>query len=301
MIPYLRIVATQGLDWSVPAHRLPLDRRLADLVNTKIDLSGQLSPMEKFGLTLNGNCHSLYTSTDTFLVKDGVLYRWRDQLEEIFSPIVGPVSYAEIGTRLYFTDGSTIQFIEDGVVQPLEDLLTGVVEESLRQWYQDTYMSTPAGQLISHHQSRLFVARGDVLWFSDPFAYHRVNLIQGFISFSGVINFLHSADRCLYVGDAAGIHVLSGSIPTEMTLRRVSESRAFQRTFPARVAQALVSELKGPLGEDSFIFLTKDGPVLGDGEGSYIPLMQFRIGPIDGQVAACAYDRSSNILYFSVS
>ncbi len=302
-VPYLKMLATVGIDWSVPPHRLPIDRStlpLADLVNSRVDFSGQIVPFGGFTQRDSIPTHSLaaFDELELFLaVRGGVLHYYDGTLwHELYSPIQDLVSYARIGDRVYFSDGVSIGYIYNFSYTPLESILEGVPTADLRDYYQQTMIQTPAGQLVEVHQGRLFSAQGNVLWFSEPLAFHRVNRVANFIVFEGMIKLLKSADKSLYVGDAVGIHVIKGKFPLEIAKETVAVCEVPRHTSVAHigVGSSLPREIEDP---GAFAFVTSDGVCLGASDGRYLKLTGRRLGREPYEVVSCVFNPKTGHLF----
>ncbi len=305
--PYLKMTATSGIDWSVPPHRLPLNRPLiplADLINSRVDFSGQIVPFGGFIQEDSTPIHSLaaFDELGLFLaVKNEALQYFDGALwHELYAPIRDLVSYARIGDRVYFSDGISIGLIYNFAYEPLEDILVGVPSEELRAYYRQTMIPTPAGQLLEIHQGRLFSAQGNVLWFSEPLAFHRVNQLTNFIVFEGMIKLLKSAAKVLYVGDAAGVHTIKGSFPLEITKETVAVCEVPRHVSVAHIGMKslLPREMED---SETFAFVTSDGICLGGSDGRYLKLTGRRLGDLSPTMVACVFNQRIGHLFVLVN
>ncbi len=88
----------------------------------------------------------------------------------------------------------------------------------------------PPGDFVRGHGGRLYVAKDDTLYFSEPLRPHLTDPRHGFIQFVGQVRFFEPVADGIFVGDDRGIWWLPGMDPTKFELRKVSAIRAVRRS-----------------------------------------------------------------------
>lgn len=129
----------------------------------------------------------------------------------------------------------------------------------------------PAGRFIRGYKSRLFVARGDVLFFSEPMRPRSTKLQHNFVRFVGEITFIEPVDAGIYVADERGVWFLVGENPEKMELRHVSEIKAIPDSS-VTLSTPIPTEKGTPAEGTVAVWLSVDGYVMGDGGGQITPL-----------------------------
>lgn len=94
---------------------------------------------------------------------------------------------------------------------------------SLGKHLETLYVVKPIpGQCIAHHKGRLWVASGNVVWFTDAKSPHWLRPEQGYYQFESRVSMLGAAEDGLYVGLYDRVYFLQGTDPEKMTQRPVS-------------------------------------------------------------------------------
>lgn len=88
----------------------------------------------------------------------------------------------------------------------------------------------PYGDFVRWFNSRLYVARDNNLFFSEPMRPRLYNPAHNVVQFSGYISFIEPVIDGIYVGDSRGIWFLAGTDPENFQLNQVSKVRAVTRS-----------------------------------------------------------------------
>lgn len=131
----------------------------------------------------------------------------------------------------------------------------------------------PAGELVRGHAGRLYVARGDALWFSEAFRPHLTRRRSNFVRFHGRIRFIEVMEGGAYVGDDEGTWWLAGTDPTGWAMSKVSAGLAVRRSSLKTKAAHFSDGAKG----DVAVWLATDGYWLGGPDGGARQLQPGRI------------------------
>lgn len=146
----------------------------------------------------------------------------------------------------------------------------------------------PAGEFVRGHAGRLYVARDDTLFFSEPLRPHLHDPRHNFIKFVGPVRFLEAVVGGVFVGDDRGVWFLPGNEPEQ--IRRASSIPAIRRSsllvqgthFDKNVTQT---------DQDCAVWLSAEGYMLGRATGDVVSLHPERV-----RVAAALEGRSRFIV-----
>lgn len=133
----------------------------------------------------------------------------------------------------------------------------------------------PYGYTIRAHNSRLYVACDDFVFFSEPFAPHLTNQAHGFIPTTGFTSMLQPIEGGVYIGDANGVRFYKGDDPSEFEVIDASTETPVFNT-----AIAVPGEyLPGDLGEvdAAAVWLSSSGYNIGTPDGKVVRMHADRV------------------------
>ena len=210
--------ATKGLNTKVDPVRLGYSKssgiqELAVAVNVDIDDTGRISRRKGFTQRVAGNYHSLFCHNDTVLCVTGdafcVLNADYSATPLRNVTLDARVSYCPVDDKIYYTNGYE----------------TGYVFNNLSYaWTQGDYVgpdtdkvlsNPPVGSALAYYNSRVYVAQGKVLWYSEPFNYNSFNFHQNFIQFEAQIIMVRPVSTGIFVGTDKNTYFMSGANPVE--------------------------------------------------------------------------------------
>jgi hypothetical protein len=128
------------------------------------------------------------------------------------------------------------------------------------------WMPLPNGHLITGMGGRTYVAKGDILYFTDPYHRGMYKPATNEIRFAGRIKLLQSVQNSLYVGDEAGVHYLGNSDPSEFTFRTVYTGKVIGDASITTSANKMRVDTSGEVA----LFFTEDGIALGRPDGTVV-------------------------------
>lgn len=134
----------------------------------------------------------------------------------------------------------------------------------------------PAGDFVRGHAGRLYVARDDTLYFSEPLRPHLTDARSGFIQFVGDIRFVEPVEGGLYIGDDRGVWWLDGMDPSKSSLRRVSKPLAVRRSSLVVSSVHMAGQGDQPVA-DVAVWLSTEGYMIGRPDGGVTPLHPDRV------------------------
>jgi hypothetical protein len=131
-------------------------------------------------------------------------------------PNSSKVSYVEINDTVYLTNYLNIGYIRDDTYEDIPAIT------------QTFKIKMPAGQCIEYYWGRLYVARDNVLWFSDALRFNRLDLRKNFKVLPDEIDLVAAADDGLYVAAGGITYFLEGTNPHKFVLRPVAPYGAYR-------------------------------------------------------------------------
>lgn len=218
-----------------------------------------------------------------------------DRAEESAMSILGQVTLSQSGGiflsgmmpdisgfwRVYLTpvNGEEMYLAEEFSQSFAEYTVTRQPEGSIRR----TQHLAPllGGQFIRGHAGRLYVARGDTLWFSEALRPHLYDPRYGYIKFTGRIRFIEPVDTGVFVADDRGVWHLRGSDPTKVDMQLVHAAKAVRRSS-LLIAGSNFNEQVTIDEQDHAIWLSTEGYTLGHPDGRVTTLHSDRVRIADG-------------------
>lgn len=130
-----------------------------------------------------------------------------------------------------------------------------------------------AGQLVRAFSGRVYIARRDTVFFTDPLRYHLTQPSQGIFMFDADVTLLEPVKDGLYVGGDFGVVFISGTDPYNVTQMAVSGSAPVPR------AVTRVPGIRMELAADDVpVFWLQDGVMYaGLAGGQLKPLTEDRL------------------------
>jgi len=272
---------------------------LAQAINVDVDQFYRICrrPGAK-GTICSVSAHSLFTALNhTVFVSGTDLCRLEnDYNHTVLANLTSEsrMSYLHLPDMIFFSNGQ-----DKGVI----DLDTW----SVHPWEAGTYHgprtdrefhSPPPGQLLEIYLGRIFIAANDVVWYTEPYAYHWVDYSENFLVQSSWVTMLRAVNGGMFIGTTTGLFFLQGNFER---LDRISsaavvigtdvlcEKDDLQRDLVEGIRQTgpgiICTSNEGILflGEGGFVRnLTKDRleyPVQNEGtayisEGKYVVIME---------------------------
>jgi hypothetical protein len=263
----------KGITNVVPAYSLPKDS-LVDAVNVDIDRAGVVTTRTAWQRADIAPSSSLFEHGGTTY---GVVGGSVGALTaEGFTPIATAgthVSWTVVEGAPTFSDGVGIYRIT-GLVA--ESLYAGIGEDEAELMLAPL----PGGQSISCWQGRLVVARGNSLFFSEPFRYGVYDTLRSYITFEERIRWVAPLREGVYVGLRGSVVFLRGSFP-EFTLLRVAD-QSWSGSGTTVSAAGMTKEVVGD-SEYVVAWMCSRGFALGLPDGSVMYPQQDRIKEIPEQ------------------
>lgn len=286
-----------GLKNTVSSERLaPTDLERA--VNVDLDDAKQLRRRRGYTRKLTGKFHSAFSIPSGLLVaRDGRLTLVYDSYELVDLGVdVGddPISYVHVGLDTYFSSESA-----SGVVKYNLTVEPWGAEVSPGEWVSPVINPTttlgairgkllgapPLATSLALYQSRIFLANGKVLWFTEPFLFNYVNKTKAFYQYEDEITAIGAVTNGLYVGTKSGLYFQTGETG-KMERVRVSGARVLERSI-VPVDPDVIAAAKQVQSKNALMCMTSDGIMALMDNGVTFNLTQDRfVFPISIGVAA---------------
>jgi hypothetical protein len=199
--------------------------------------------------------HRLHTDYTSDLVVDGLTPN-------------ATMAYCQIANRTYWSNNNQLGYVIDGVNY---------------SWAAGTYVgppthrqfsNPPVGNLLTYLSSRIFVAQGNIGWYSEPFAYGWFDLAKNFIDFGSTITMWKAVDNGIYVGMPDKVVFLAGTDPKDFSYRIVSPSPVIVGTDTYVWGNQVGG---GEVTERVVMWTSQDGIYVGQPDGKVINITKDRV------------------------
>jgi hypothetical protein len=137
---------------------------------------------------------------------------------QVTTPSASGVTFA-----LYRTppNGAQEELRQATIVAPATTITLGV--SALGRPLETLRVHPPLpGQCLIHHKGRLWVASGNVVWFTDAKSPHWLRPERGYYQFESSVRMLGATEDGIYVGLYDRVYFLQGNDPFDMTQRPAS-------------------------------------------------------------------------------
>ena len=190
--------------------------------------------------------------------------------------LTGLQTFLDGGYRVYLTppNGDALYLAEEFSSAFSQYLVTSPPDGAIRNSQHLAPM--PAGSFVRWHAGRLFVAKGDTVWFSEALRPHLYDPRYNFIRFVGPIRFIETIPGGLYVGDDRGVWWLGGTEPTQLKQILVSSARAIARSS-IRLSGLHFDRKITETDMDVAVWLSEEGYFIGKNSGDAVSLHPERV------------------------
>jgi len=226
----------KGIDNIHRSEELPLDYQVKAR-NVYINDKGKYVSRPGRTLVLSGNIHSLFPFGNyLFGVRNDTLVAIDRNYEVTPLRVVGSgkMSFTVIGTWLAFTNSSVIGYIKDLVAYDFSDVTL-----------QNKIKVFPS-LIVRTYRSRMYLAKDNILWFTDAGNYGRIDTRKGFVMFPEDINMVEPIDDGIFVGSDK-VYFLRGPSPEKFQQEVADSDRAIYGTSAVFDAIKIGSEVSGKI------------------------------------------------------
>lgn len=278
LLPLFR--ASAGLNNKVDPTRIQYDPEtgvvdLSAAYNIILDPTGRLSRRKGFELKKADawGYHSLFSCGSYAL---GVTYDALEVIEKDWSTTKirtvtdgARMDYVRVGDKIYYGNGFEVGYVRDR-------LSYGWVDKPyIGPDTTKTYSSPPTGTILEVYGGRMFIAKENILFFSEPLAFDRFDLARGYILYESRIQLVKAVSNGLYVGNESKIFFEGGGSPREF-------QHILAADYPAVSGAVAVAYLPGvefglETTDEYAIIGTKQGLCIAGPSGQLINLTEDKI------------------------
>lgn len=184
--------------------------------------------------------------------------------------------------RIYRTQTNGDRLFSCGVAPAASQYLIGAGEVG-RVAENQHLDRLPGGGIVRHWRGLVLVARGRIIFWSEPMAYGVTDPRHNFIQFADRVTLMQPVDGGVYVGTREGVIFLSGSTPKDWSIKKTDGLPAVEGTGITSLASLFGVEA----GDGKVaLWLAGNGFVIGTPEGRLIEAQAKRIRLPESQVAA---------------
>ena len=203
---------------------------LSEAYNVDLDIRGRVSRRLGFESTdITSSCHSLFFGgTECVGVIGSSLSAIGEDLTARALRTVSAnnlMSYAQVGDSILYMNGAQKGVVKEGASWDYE------MPDNIR--YPDTdrvFIDPPIGHIVRVHSGRVYIAVGNALWYSEPFAPNLFRQGTNWVMFPGKITMIAPVIGGLFVSTANKIYFLLGNNPKEFTQQVVAHYPAIEGT-----------------------------------------------------------------------
>lgn len=158
----------------------------------------------------------------------------------------------------------------------------------------------PPGQLIAHHNGRVYIAQGSILWYTEPFMYELVSLAHNFLPLPGRITMLAPVKDGIWVGTDRETVYIPGKDP-EVGMEWDPKANYGVIEGTPRLIDGQVIGTDNMLKGNAWIWCSTKGFCVGGNDGLFINLTEGRFTMPDGVAGAGLVRRQDGIDQYVVS
>jgi hypothetical protein len=267
-----------GINNVADASNLKLEE-LAEATNVNIDNEGRVSRRDGYTkqFTPSDKTHSLWSNDRMCFFIDGADLK---RLHTDYSSAVirsgvsrYPMEFIDVDENVYYSNASVNGYISsDGISNLHAD--SGVLHKSV----------PPTGQHIEYYNGRIYIAKNQTLWFTDPYAYSRVDMRMNAIQFKDEITMVKAVKDGLYVSigdinERSSVVFLRGKEPNEFASVPVFDYGAIEGS-PVKCKSAFVGDGNSE-DEDVVIWTSRKGICIGanGGKARNLTVTKYEVPP----------------------
>lgn len=154
----------------------------------------------------------------------------------------------------------------------------------------------PGGSIVRAWRGLVLVARGRMIFWSEPLRYGLHDPRHSFAQFEHKVTLLEPVDGGVFVGDASGVRFYAGKSPAEWTVKTTGGMAPVEGTGSSMPGSMLGGDLAGDARVA--VWLAENGFVVGTADGRLAEVQTKRIRLPDSQAAGsgCMVVRDGQII-----
>ena len=174
---------------------------------------------------------------------------------------VSDIVYVRIGNSIVFTDNHLV-----GILKNEEAELLSVGIDYASPVFRN-YSAPEGGSDLAYYANSLFIARGNTLWYTEPFSLNLINKESNFFTFGSNINMVESVSTGLYVSTEKRIRYIGGDTIRKFKETILTDYPAIKGTAVKTSGLVFNEQDKSP--EELIIFTTKNGICIGGSDAVF--------------------------------
>jgi hypothetical protein len=127
--------------------------------------------------------------------------------------------------------------------------------------------SPPPGHLLAYYNGRIYIADGNVLWYTEPYKYELINLAHNFIPFPERITMVAPVKDGIWLSTTSETHWLGGEDPTAFKSDEKDNHGAIEGT--AREIEGQLVRTEGVSPGQAWLWATQKGICVGTAGGFF--------------------------------
>lgn len=237
------MAGSTGLNNAIDPHRHYFDdkvglKEMAAAVNVDVDSRMRVSRRKGYtNVLIAVGAHSLFSVGQYALYVAGNALTVMEK-DYSTTPIrnvsVGArMSYANTGDKVYYANGFETGYVSNRLSY------AWTAAAYVGPQTNKEFTAPPIGNLLSLYRGRMYVVRGSVAYYSEPFAYSWFNEAYNYFALPGAATMFHAVDDGFFVGTADEIWYFGGVTPNEIMPRRVADYGVIAGTAAVVVGRQL--------------------------------------------------------------
>lgn len=241
------------------------NEELVQADNIDIDNNGKVTRRDGYTrkLTPLSKTHSLWSNDRMCFFVDGTDLRriHADYSTTIIRSNVSnlPMEFVDVNEDVYYNNASVNGYIDSLGVSNLHS------DPNIRH-----KAAPPTGQHIEYYNGRIYIAKNHTLWFTDAFAFGRVDMRKNAIQFKDEITMVKAVKDGIYISigdinERSSVVFLRGPTPKEFTSVPVFDYGAIEGS-PAKCKSSFVGDGSSE-DEDVVVWASRKGICVGSAGG----------------------------------
>jgi len=213
------------------------------------------------------------------------------------------------------TTGASMNFVRD--TDGKQDVIfynngyeTGKILNKISySWVADDYVGAtsrkeiydpPLGHLLEIRNLRMFIAEGNILWYSEPGALSQFRLAANYFGYPNRLRMVQAVDGGLWISDSESVYFLGGNIAPALQEMPTQVKKCDCPVIEGTNVEAPASRIgiEGLSGIVT-IFTTTKGVCIGSADGILIPITEHKIDIPSGLSGSAIYRDEKYIVTIS--
>jgi len=247
-------------------------------VNVDVSKTGRVSRRKGWEYTIvTDACHSLFCDGGAAFVVQGDALKLlapdmsTSNLRNV--TVNAPMSYSQIGSRTFYTNGRENGFILNGKSYGWNKAVPNQKDSTI------VYSPPPVGTMLGYYKGRMYIAQQHILWYSEANNLNTFNL-KNYLSFSSSVDMFKSVSKGIWLGTENQVLFLKGNSPDKLT----QERKALVGVIPGSDTYVDCTSIPGLVDEYGYqldgvgvLFCTPKGIYLGTEDGKLMQLSKGKL------------------------